>query len=142
MNDLSFIFLIEIKILNIYIIKKIIIIKRILKYKRSPGAWENLELRLQLQGKHGSGELDLHLQLRIPGLGNGKIQYQNISPFMRKSSMNKNFIFKGIYKNFNAKFSDISHNHEYSTILWHCKVKYICDITHDHFENQETRWHK
>ena len=28
--------------------------KRILKNKRSPGAWENLELQLQLQGKHGS----------------------------------------------------------------------------------------
>ena len=28
-----------------------------LKNKRSPGAWENLELRLQLQGKHGSGSL-------------------------------------------------------------------------------------
>ena len=40
-----------------------------LKNKRSPGAWENLELRfrLQLQGKHGSGS-GLQLQLRIPAL--------------------------------------------------------------------------
>ena len=56
MNDLSFILLIVIKILNIYeIFKKRL--KRIKKNNRRPGAWENLELRLQLQGKHGSGAL-------------------------------------------------------------------------------------
>ena len=63
LNDLSFIFSTLIKILNIYVVFKKRF-KRILKNKRSPGAWENLELWLQLQGKHGSGALQL--QLRVP----------------------------------------------------------------------------
>ena len=60
MNDLLFIFLIAIKILNIYAIFKKRF-KRILKKKRSPGTWENLELWLQFQGKHGSGVLWLQV---------------------------------------------------------------------------------
>ena len=56
MNDLSFIFPMVIKILNNYeIFKKRF--KRIIKNNMSPRAWENLELRLQLQGKHGSSSL-------------------------------------------------------------------------------------
>ena len=61
MNDLSFIFSIVIKILNIYVFFFKKRFKRILKNKRSSGAWENLELRLwlQLQGNHGSRGLQL-----------------------------------------------------------------------------------
>ena len=63
MNDLSFFFIIVIKIVNIYAIFKKRF-KRKFKNKRSPGAWEYLELWLQLEGKHGSGVL----RFRVPDI--------------------------------------------------------------------------
>ena len=60
MNDLSFIFPIVIKILNIYLIFKKRF-KRILRNKRSPGAWENLEFRVPGQKEsHHKGIFKKH----------------------------------------------------------------------------------
>ena len=66
MNNLSFIFPIKIKVLNIYVIFKKRF-KGILKNKRSPGAWENVELWLWLQGKHDSGALRLRASASASG---------------------------------------------------------------------------
>ena len=51
-------------------------LKELLKNNRSPEAWENLELRLQLQGKHGSGAL----QLRVPAdcIGSCEVFSENL----------------------------------------------------------------
>ena len=80
MNDLSFIFPILIKILNIYVIFKKGF-KRILKYRRSHREWENLELWLQLQGKHGSG-----LQLQIPDHEWLYFQYRHVYYYLKSET--------------------------------------------------------
>ena len=38
-----------------------------IKKQKEPGAWENLELRLRVQGKHDSGALRLRAPAPAPG---------------------------------------------------------------------------